>query len=187
MRSGDADDVSIAADRRDVGPANVERVGVGRHRRRHVIKPAPDRLAIITKGTPAQKEREQLARATEAIVAASIDLQAQVKKLEAIEARLERMSAVAEMGQAPASVAQLAGQQLRAIETGSRLGVLVGMRNSGRPTKRAQAPRSRCRSCSLAPATPTSARPVSLGCVAAQRERNKRANKSRHRVPKMQC
>jgi hypothetical protein len=107
---------------------NLERTGVGRHRRDHILKPAQDRITIISKGADVRQEREQLARAaasdapsTEAIVAAAIGLQAQVAKLTAIEARLERMAVQAEEAGSPTAVAVLSGQALRGVEVGSRL------------------------------------------------------------------
>jgi hypothetical protein len=45
---------------------NLERVSVGRHRRRHLIKPAQDWLAILARDREAHREREQLAVAAAA-------------------------------------------------------------------------------------------------------------------------
>ena len=106
----------------------TDRTGVGRHRRDHIIKPAQDRLNIISKGTPEVRERQQLAAAaasgtpsTTAMVEAALGLQAQVKKLEVIEGRLERMASAAEQSGSPSGVAVLSAQALRGVEVGSRL------------------------------------------------------------------
>jgi hypothetical protein len=112
---------------------NIERVSVGRHRRKHLIKPAQDRLAILSKDSEARRAREQLAIAAASdaptpgqFVEAYFGLKAQAEKLERIEARLERMATLAEAGGSHNGVATLAAQQLRGIETGARLTGLPG-------------------------------------------------------------
>ncbi len=106
----------------------MSRMAVARHRQNHVIKPAQDRLALISKGAGPRQERQQLAEAAaadapspQAFADAFLGLKAQAEKLTAIEARLERMQAVAEAGKSPSAVAQLSAQQLRAIEVGAKL------------------------------------------------------------------
>src|SRR5215469_16945036 len=75
----------------------IERVSVGRHRRRHLIKPAQDRLALLAKDRDARLERARLADAvaadspsTAALIEATLGLRAQMAKLTSIEQRLER-------------------------------------------------------------------------------------------------
>jgi hypothetical protein len=92
------------------------------------LRPAQDRLAVISKGSATRIEREQLAAAASAdtptpqeFADAYLGLKAQIEKLSAIEARLERMASLAEQGQSPAGVAQLAAQQLRGVEVGAKL------------------------------------------------------------------
>jgi hypothetical protein len=111
----------------------IERVSVGRHRRQHVIKPAQDRLAILTKDADARRERQELAAAagsntpsTQALVEATLGLRRQVEKLSAVEERLERMATLAEGAGSSGGVAQLAAQQFRGIETGARLAGIGG-------------------------------------------------------------
>ena len=106
----------------------VNRMAVSRHRRGHLIKPMMDRLAIMSKGTAPQQERQQLASAAAAdaptpqqFVDAYLGLKAQADKLQRIEERLERMAAVAELNGSSNGVAQVAAQQLRGVEVGSKL------------------------------------------------------------------
>jgi hypothetical protein len=108
---------------------DIERVSVGRHRRRHLIKPAQDRLAILARDSEARREREQLAVAAAAsspslddFIQATVGMRTQLAKLANIEHRLERMAALAESSQSAAGVAVLAGQQIRSLEFGSKLG-----------------------------------------------------------------
>jgi hypothetical protein len=42
---------------------DIERVSVGRHRRKHIIKPTQDRPAILAKDAGARRERQELAAA----------------------------------------------------------------------------------------------------------------------------
>jgi hypothetical protein len=124
----------------------IERVSVGRHRRQHIIKPAQDRLAIVVKDADARRERQELAAAaasdtpsTEVLVEATLGLRRQVEKLAEVEGRLARMAARAEEGGSPTSVAQLAAQQFRGIETGARLARLPGFvpaPSAGQPGER---------------------------------------------------
>jgi hypothetical protein len=106
----------------------MSRMAVARHRQNHVIKPAQDRLALISKGAGPRQERQQLAEAAaadapspQAFADAFLGLKAQAEKLAAIEARLERMQALAEAGKSLNAVAQLSAQQLRAVEVGAKL------------------------------------------------------------------
>ena len=106
----------------------VSRAAVQRHRTNHIIRPAQNRLAVISKGTPAREQRQQLAQAAQAdapgpqaIVDALLGMQAQAEKLGVIEARLERMAVLAEAGKSSNGVAQLSAQQLRSVEVGARL------------------------------------------------------------------
>jgi hypothetical protein len=108
-------------------------MAVSRHRRAHILKPAQDRLAVISKGSATRIEREQLAAAASAdaptpqeFADAYLGLKAQVEKLQRIEERLERMASMAEVGESPAGVAQLAAQQLRSVEVGSKLAGVGG-------------------------------------------------------------
>jgi hypothetical protein len=127
---------------------DVERVSVGRHRRRHLIKPLQDRLAILAKDSEEKRQRQELADAaasdmpsTLALVEATLGLRHQIEKLAAIEARLERMSATAEQAGASAAVAQLASQQYRGIETGSRLAGLPGFTQPTQAAGQSSSPR----------------------------------------------
>ncbi len=106
----------------------MSRMAVARHRQNHVIKPAQDRLALISKGAGPRQERQQLAEAAaadapsaQAFAEAYLGLKAPAEKITAIEARLERMQAVAEGGKSANAVAQLSAQQLRAVEVGAKL------------------------------------------------------------------
>jgi hypothetical protein len=106
----------------------MSRMAVARHRQNHVIKPAQDRLALISKGAGPRQERQQLAEAAaadapspQAFADAFLGLKAQAEKLAVIEARLERMQAFAEAGKSSNAVAQLSAQQLRAVEVGAKL------------------------------------------------------------------
>jgi hypothetical protein len=103
-------------------------MSVGRHRQRHVLKPAMDRVAILAKDASIREERAQLSEAAasnepsvEALVQASLGTRALLKKLGSIEQRLERMSARSEEAGSPTGVAALAGQQIRSLEFGARL------------------------------------------------------------------
>jgi hypothetical protein len=109
----------------------VERVG--RHRRRHLIKPAQDRLTIVSKGSQARQDRDRLAAAASSgsptpaeFVEAFFGLKIQGEKLTAIEARLERVAVAAEIAGSPTGVASLAAQSFASIEVGSRLAGLPG-------------------------------------------------------------
>ena len=106
----------------------LHRMAVSRHRRSHIMKATQDRLAIVSKGAAPREERRQLAEAAAAdaptpqqFVDAFFGLKAQAEKLQRIEDRLDRIAVVAEANQAPGAVATVAAQQLRAVETGSKL------------------------------------------------------------------
>jgi hypothetical protein len=122
MLAEGASDAAISA------ALQVGRMSVNRHKIGHIMKPAQDRLAIISKGAGVREERQQLAQAaaattpsTEQLIDAYLGMRAQIEKLSAIEGRLERMATIAEAGGSHNGVAALAGQQIRAIETGAKL------------------------------------------------------------------
>jgi hypothetical protein len=107
---------------------NLERVSVGRHRRRHLIKPARDRLAILAKDSTVRQHREQFAAAAAydaptpaQFVEAFFGLKAQAEKLQRIEDRLERVAVLAEESASPNAVAQVAAQQMRGIEVCAKI------------------------------------------------------------------
>jgi hypothetical protein len=107
----------------------IQRVSVGRHRRNHIIRAAHDRLAILTRDAPLREERQLLAAAASAdeapideVVKASLGTRALLKKLNNIENRLERVADLAEQAGSPTGVAVLAGQQIRSLEFGAKLG-----------------------------------------------------------------
>jgi hypothetical protein len=98
----------------------------------HLIKPLQNRLAIIDKerGTRQERqEREAIAQAAAsdeppvaALVEAALGTRALLKKLGSIEERLERMGSHAEAQGSPTGVAAIAGQQIRGLEFGAKLG-----------------------------------------------------------------
>lgn len=100
-------------------------MAVGRHRRAHLVAPLRAAVAALDRGREIGQQRADqsaaIAQADPLAIAAALSLPRQVEKLVAIETRLERMAAVAEAGQSPASVATLSAQQLRGVEVGSRL------------------------------------------------------------------
>ena len=135
------------ADREVARRLGVDKSLVTRHRRRHVLVPMQQQIALIEKGDEARRERAQIAEAlaadapsTAALVAAHLSLQAQVKKLEIIEARLERMAVQAEAGGSPAGVAVLSAQALRGVEVGSRLAGIGAYAPPRSPTQPAYVP-----------------------------------------------
>jgi hypothetical protein len=86
-------------------------------------------MAILTRDAPLREERQLLAAAASAeeapideVVKASLGTRALLKKLTNIENRLERMSDKAEEAGSPTGVAALAGQQIRSLEFGAKLG-----------------------------------------------------------------
>jgi hypothetical protein len=113
----------------------IERVSVGRHRRRHIIKPTQDRLAILRKDADAREGRRALAEAAasdeppiDQLVQAATGTRALLRKLNEIERRLDRMSDKAEQGGQPTAVATLAGQQFKGLEFAAKLGGHPGFR-----------------------------------------------------------
>ncbi len=127
MLAEGASDAAIAA------ALQVGRMSVNRHKIGHIIKPAQDRLAIISKGARVREERQQLAQAAAAdapspqqFADAVLGLKAQAEKLERIEARLERMAVAAETGGSANAVSQLSAQQIRSVEVGARLAGVGG-------------------------------------------------------------
>ena len=109
-------------------------MAVSRHRRLHIVKTAQERLAIVSKGSEARHDRILVAAAAASadaptpaqFVEAFFGLKAQAEKLQRIEDRLERMAALAEEGQSPNGVAQVAAQQLRSVEVGARVAGVGG-------------------------------------------------------------
>src|SRR5262245_17436204 len=84
-------------------------MAVSRHRRLHIVKTAQERLAIVSKGSAARQDRTQVAAAAASgdaptpaeFVQAVFGLQATAERLQQIQARLERMAAMAEESQSP--------------------------------------------------------------------------------------
>ena len=81
---------------------------VSRHRRAHILKVAQDRLNIVSKGSQARWEREQLAITAKSdpptprpFVDAFFGLRAQGEKLQRIEDRLDSMASMAEESRSP--------------------------------------------------------------------------------------
>src|SRR5215471_101094 len=124
-------DAALIAGASDVEVARrfgLKRAAIQRHRVRHLIQPMRDRIALLTRDSEEQRQRQQLAQAvaegelsTEALVAAHLGLRAQTKKLSRIEDRLERETAHAEDIHHLTGGAAIAGAQLRAIETGAKM------------------------------------------------------------------
>jgi hypothetical protein len=115
----------------DIAPMSL--MAVSRHRRLHIMKPVQDRLTVVSKGAAPRRERQQLALAAasgaptpQQFVDAFFGLKAQGEKLQRIEDRLERMATLAEDSKSPGSVATVAAQQLRSVETGARLAGVGG-------------------------------------------------------------
>ena len=108
-------------------------MAVSRHRRLHIMKPAQDRLAIVSKGAAPRQELQDLAAAAAAdaptpqqFVDALFGLKAQGEKLQRIEDRLERMATLAEDNKSPTAVATVAAQQIRSFEAGAKLAGVGG-------------------------------------------------------------
>jgi hypothetical protein len=108
-------------------------MSLGRHRRFHVVKPTQDRIAVLAKDGAEQRQRKELAQAAASdtpsireIVEAAFGLLAQATKITRVEEHLDKGAEIAAAAGSPAGVAAIAGQQLRAIEVGSRLAGLPG-------------------------------------------------------------
>ena len=115
------------------GAPAMSLMAVNRHRRLHIMKAAQDRLAIVAKGATQRQERQELATAVasgaptpQQFVDAYFGLKAQAEKLQGIEDRLERMATLAEGNKSPTTVATVAAQQIRSVETGARLAGVGG-------------------------------------------------------------
>jgi hypothetical protein len=111
----------------------IHRSTLERHRRLHMQQVAEHKAVIVERAKLALRERKELAKAASAdelpvnvLVDALMGVRAQALKMKNIEERLERVAAVAEADKAPQHVAALSGQQLRAVEVGSRLGQVGG-------------------------------------------------------------
>jgi hypothetical protein len=124
---------SGANDRAIARQFNISAMSVGRHRRLHLLRVAQDRVTLLTKDREARAERQAIAAAAasdapppSAVIEAMLGLQAQAKKLDSIEQRLERMAVMSEQEKSASSVAQLSAQQLRSVEVGARLGQVGG-------------------------------------------------------------
>jgi hypothetical protein len=113
----------------------LERSGVSRHRREHVLKPLADQAALLARDFDARQKRTELAAAaasgapsTAALVDATLGLRRQVEKLTVIEQRLARMADAAEKSGSLTSVAVLSAQQFKGIETGAKLAQVGGFK-----------------------------------------------------------
>lgn len=115
------------------GTPPLSAMAVSRHRRNHVLDVTKQRIAVISKGSDARQNRVELAAAAAAdaptpqqFVEAFFGLKAQSEKLQRIEDRLERVAALAEGNGSANGVAQVAAQQLRGVEVGSKLAGVGG-------------------------------------------------------------
>jgi hypothetical protein len=106
----------------------IARSSVSRHRLRHMLRLEQDRVAVLERDRKAREQRAELAKAAgsdevpvSVLVEALLGTRAQALKIKHIEERLERVAAVAEADKVPQHVAAVSGQQLRAVEVGSRL------------------------------------------------------------------
>jgi hypothetical protein len=107
---------------------SIGRSAIERHRRKHMQQVAENRAIVIERDRAARTGREVLKAAAASdeppvsvLVEALLGTRTQALKIRAIEERLERVAAVAEADKASQHVAALSGQQLRAVEVGSRL------------------------------------------------------------------
>jgi hypothetical protein len=114
---------------------HIPNSSVQRHRMNHLVRPVQDQLAILTKDTNEKRQRQELAEAARAytptinqVIEATLGMKRQMEKLNNIEARLERMAQASEQAGSPVGVSQLSSQQLRAIETGAKLGGIGGFK-----------------------------------------------------------
>jgi hypothetical protein len=120
------------ADREVSRQFQIPKSSVQRHRQIHLIKPAQDRLAILDKDfalRQERREREELAQAAasdeppiDQLIQAATGTRALIKRLDSIDARLERMNVRAEDEGSPNGVAALSGQQLRGLEFRAKMG-----------------------------------------------------------------
>jgi hypothetical protein len=107
----------------------IARSSVQRHRARHIVKPAQDKLAILERGSKEREERRAIAEAAasdappiDQLLQATTGTRALLRKLDEIERRLDRMSDRAEQGGQSTAVAALAGQQFKGLEFAAKLG-----------------------------------------------------------------
>jgi hypothetical protein len=114
----------------------IRRAAIQRHRVSHLIQPARDRLALLTKDSEERRQRRELAQAaredepsTEALVAATLGMRAQVSYLSEVKADLRHGATIARAAGSPGAVAQIAGQALRHVEVSSKLGGTGGYRS----------------------------------------------------------
>jgi hypothetical protein len=126
---------SDATDRQLAQRFGVSHMAIGRHRRAHIVGPLKAAVAALDKGRAERQRREQQLAAIEqgdpvAIALAAFAMPQQLGKVTQVEQRLTRMADAAEAAGSAAAVAQLAGQQLRSVEVGSRL---VGAGGYGAP------------------------------------------------------
>jgi hypothetical protein len=126
---------SDATDRQLAQRFGVSHMAIGRHRRAHIVRPMAAAVAALDRGRARRQQREQQLAAIEqgdplAIALAAFAMPQQLSKVAQVEQRLTRMADAAEATGSAAAVAQLAGQQLRSVEVGSRL---VGAGGYGAP------------------------------------------------------
>jgi hypothetical protein len=108
------------------------RISVSRHRQEHLIKPLQDQLAIVDKDRVARQEQQKRRELAAAAASDEPSIQAQVEaivgtrallaELSEIKGMLKRGAAQAEAAGSPTGMAAIAGQQIRGLEFGARLG-----------------------------------------------------------------
>jgi predicted transcriptional regulator len=114
------------SDRQIAQQLGVSHSAVSRHRRAHIAPLVKAAAIALDRGRAIHERREQQLAAiqqgdTIAAVLAAFGLAPQLEKIANIERRLERVIENAENAGSAASVAQIASQQLRSVEVGSRL------------------------------------------------------------------
>jgi hypothetical protein len=123
------------ADREIGRRLSLDKGAVNRHKLLHILEPLRHQLAIAGRDSEPQRERKKLATAAKAsseistpdLVEAVLGLRAQLGRMVSIEARLERAATAAEAQGAFPAVAQVASQQLRAVELGGKIAGLPGL------------------------------------------------------------
>jgi hypothetical protein len=101
---------------------------VQRHRVRHIIKPARDKIAILEKVSEGARQRQELAEAAasdepsiDQLLEAAVGTRAMVNRYNAIQGSLGRSRVRAEEDGAHTAVAAIAGQQFKGMEFGAKL------------------------------------------------------------------
>jgi hypothetical protein len=130
---------AAATDRELAQRFGVSHMAIGRHRRAHIVRPMAAAVAALDRGRTQRQQREQQLTAIEqgdpvAVALAAFGMPQQLDKVTQVEQRLTRMADAAEATGSAAAVAQLAGQQLRAVETGSRLAGVGGFAAAAQAT-----------------------------------------------------